>query len=225
MPTTFEHPVPLLGRHAEADCAACHIEGQAVADDCAACHQPPTEPHFGDQCEQCHTPEGFALAAMPDTFQHPIPLLGAHEAADCAACHQDGQAVGQECRDCHQPPSTPHFGANCDVCHQPIGWNESADPFVSAASAMAHPLAGNEPCLRCHDEGGLVPRPEDHLGRPQETCVACHEEGAAAPAVPHEVEGREECLMCHAVDSPVKPAPEDHEGRLEDQCLACHISG
>ena len=89
---------------------------------------------------------------------------------------------------------------------------------------MAHSLEGSEPCLRCHDEGGLAPRPEDHLGRPQETCTVCHEPGEVAPDVPHELTGLDQCLLCHAVDSQVKPAPENHEGRTEEGCLVCHAS-
>jgi hypothetical protein len=41
------------------------------------------------------------------------------------------------------------------------------------------------------------------------------------PAVPHPVEGREDCLACHDIGQ-VKPFPEDHAGRTSDSCVMCH---
>ncbi len=41
------------------------------------------------------------------------------------------------------------------------------------------------------------------------------------PLIPHTLEGRESCLMCHQIGGDI-PLPEDHEGRTEDLCLTCH---
>ena len=41
------------------------------------------------------------------------------------------------------------------------------------------------------------------------------------PAVPHPIEGREDCLICHDIGQ-IQPFPADHEGRANDTCLACH---
>jgi hypothetical protein len=41
------------------------------------------------------------------------------------------------------------------------------------------------------------------------------------PAVPHPVEGLEDCLACHGPDEDY-PFPEDHEGRGNELCLVCH---
>jgi hypothetical protein len=47
-------------------------------------------------------------------------------------------------------------------------------------------------------------------------------EPAAGPAaIPHPLEGREDCLLCHKLDG-VKPFPADHEGRTSETCQACH---
>jgi hypothetical protein len=44
------------------------------------------------------------------------------------------------------------------------------------------------------------------------------------PAVPHPVEGREDCLACHDAGQ-MQPVPEDHEGRDNDSCTMCHEAG
>jgi len=43
------------------------------------------------------------------------------------------------------------------------------------------------------------------------------------PAIPHTLEGRTDCLMCHKTgigDAPAVPA--DHAGRTSDICQTCH---
>ena len=99
-------------------------------------------------------------------------------------------------------------------------------------------------CFRCHDgehvaaEGSSVPR----------DCTACHslprpllaEEtapspalavsaeqpvsaGHVVPALSHEVEGREQCLMCHQTGA--LAVPKSHEGIANEACTACHEAG
>jgi predicted CXXCH cytochrome family protein len=40
-------------------------------------------------------------------------------------------------------------------------------------------------------------------------------------AVPHVLEGRGDCLMCHAADA-FAPFPSDHRARGNDLCALCH---
>jgi hypothetical protein len=44
------------------------------------------------------------------------------------------------------------------------------------------------------------------------------------PAVPHPMEGREDCLACHDTGQD-EPFPEDHVGRTNDSCTLCHEPG
>ncbi len=86
-------------------------------------------------------------------------------------------------------------------------------------------------CGVCHDK--IVARPanfpqvdlKQHGG--QSACVTCHSPHdprvAAPPAVPHSLEGRADCLLCHQAGG-IKPFPEDHEGRTSSSCLICHGS-
>ena len=50
--------------------------------------------------------------------------------------------------------------------------------------------------------------------------VAC---GTGAPAIPHVVEGRGDCLACHAQGEQGAPKiPADHTGLPNNRCQACH---
>lgn len=43
----------------------------------------------------------------------------------------------------------------------------------------------------------------------------------AAPHIPHKLDDRQNCLLCHGLGASV-PFPADHSGRGNDSCLACH---
>lgn len=97
---------------------------------------------------------------------------------------------------------------------------------------VQHDLEGRAACLMCHTPGAMEPVPdvpESHAGRPDETCLWCHAADAAIQTkdpkvIPHELEGRAACLMCHTPGAmePVPDAPADHEGRTDEYCTLCH---
>jgi mono/diheme cytochrome c family protein len=45
--------------------------------------------------------------------------------------------------------------------------------------------------------------------------------GGAVPEVPHSLEGRADCLLCHDTGG-IRPFPPNHAGRGIDVCLVCH---
>jgi hypothetical protein len=170
----FQHPVRLEGAHASLDCTACHSGGQKLVYDCAACHQPPSEPHFGTDCKQCHNTTTFADATIsPD--QHTPPLVGAHARAQCSLCHPAGQPSPEYvCSNCHKPPEN-HFAQPCDTCHTPEGWAQSASALAQAAPKIPHPTqAPMDECLTCHGEGKTQPAPANHKDFVKEQCTLCH---------------------------------------------------
>jgi hypothetical protein len=230
----FPHPIELEGKHAEAWCHDCHAGERKPQFECANCHEAP-EPHFGEVCEDCHTPAGFEGADLGD-FEHPMPLENAHASADCSDCHVEGTEPTSDCSGCHQPPSD-HYGPNCADCHTPTSFVDARLP------AELHPieLAGahlTASCEGCHAEGQETPeyvcsncheRPENHL--PGE-CDVCHSpEGFAqsasflvrlAPVITHDLVGRDGCLLCHDPEGQVKPAPSNHSVYANEQCSLCH---
>ena len=94
-----------------------------------------------------------------------------------------------------------------------------------------HDMAGKDNCAMCHAEGvmGATKMPASHEGRDQKSCVACHsadsplQSGTAPPAIPHDLEGKDNCAMCHAegVMGATK-MPESHGDGVAGQCVACH---
>jgi hypothetical protein len=169
------HPVELVGGHAQADCAGCHQGGnfdQKVSTECADCHEPPTETHYGQVCQDCHTPANFQDARIPD---HPIALEGYHKNAPCAGCHADGQAAPEyTCSNCHERPEN-HLPGECSICHTPKGWTESISFVVDLTPPISHGLDAKENCLACHDLAGEIkPAPCNHGDYINEQCVLCH---------------------------------------------------
>jgi hypothetical protein len=231
----FQHPVALEGNHATLDCMACHSAGFDLTYECAACHKPPSEPHFGEQCEDCHTPEGFEQVEA-EAVEHPVALIGKHATLDCMACHSEGFDLTYDCAACHQPPSEPHFGEQCEDCHTPEGF-EQVD-----ATAIQHPvpLEANHAtldCMACHSAGFDLTfdcaechePPENHF---EAGCEACHNpEGwvesvtsalGEVPEIPHPTEGMDDCLVCHDPDEGSVKAPASHKAYSVEQCTFCH---
>lgn len=97
---------------------------------------------------------------------------------------------------------------------------------------VTHDLEGKSNCLMCHAPGVMEPVPdipESHKGRSVETCLWCHGPQSdmvtkGAPLIPHDLEGKANCLMCHAagVMPQVPDIPENHEGRTVEMCQWCH---
>lgn len=56
---------------------------------------------------------------------------------------------------------------------------------------------------------------------PLETPTPAAHAGLAA-AIPHPLEGRENCLLCHDIGDTIRPMPADHVGRPNASCLNCH---
>ncbi len=234
----FPHPIELEGKHAEVWCHNCHAGVRKPEYVCSNCHEPPMEPHFGQTCEDCHTPVGFEQATLAD-FEHPVALVGAHADLACSMCHTAGEDLTYECANCHQPPSETHFGPNCQDCHTPEGFKGATLP----PELHPVPLIGahqRATCDVCHAAGQRVPEyvctnchrpPENHLPG---TCETCHTpEGWAqsasqivnlAPEIPHDLDGRSDCLLCHDPAGQIKPAPATHDDYINEQCMLCHKS-
>ena len=101
-------------------------------------------------------------------------------------------------------------------------------PAPGNSLSVPHEVDGRTSvCLTCHGASGLVPAPADHAGRSNRGCLACHKApvrtgGAPGiPLVPHELQGKDQCLVCHG-ENGMLPAPAGHAGRPRETCLQCH---
>jgi hypothetical protein len=206
-------------------CADCHSDVAFGSDDSSFC-----------ATSSCHG-QAWPLVDLDAAFPHPIPLEGKHAEVWCHDCHEGVKKPEYQCANCHQPPGESHFGPDCEDCHTPTSFKEATIP----PELHPVPLVGahqRATCDVCHAEGKRVPEyvcsnchrpPENHL---EGTCDTCHTpEGwtesaaslvAQAPQIPHTLDGRDDCLLCHEPTGQVKPAPANHKDFINEQCTVCH---
>jgi hypothetical protein len=211
-------------------CFRCHdgkhlsAEGQSIRLHCNICHSVPVTVGANDRPPQ-----------MPVvTLQEPDSHLESNFMADhrfqangdCVSCHGEIEFGSDD----------SSFCAN-SACHGQK-W-----PSVELDAAFPHPidLEGKHAEVWCHSC-------HDGLRKPSYECANCHQspsqthfsttcgdchaptgwtESAVAiltrsPQIPHALDGREDCLLCHDPAGQVQPAPTDHKGRVNAQCGLCH---
>lgn len=213
-------------------------------DNCGFCHQPEAglkpsprnHADFGnDGCRACHGDGGTLEAGVLQQARPLGPSIphGVQGREDCLQCHQPGGGV--------RPAPVSHQGLSreaCTLCHQAVAGAPAsvASPVASPYPAIPHAIEGREDCLACHQAGGGVrPAPLDHGWITSSTdCRNCHVSAiggapsapsgpAAYPAIPHPLEGRQDCLACHQAGAGLQPSPLDHAWMTSSgDCRNCH---
>ncbi len=248
-PATFDHNATqfaLDGAHRAVNCQSCHGDGvyRGKPTTCVSCHQAKfdatTQPNhrtvgYSTLCQTCHT----SAAWKPANFDHALtrfPLIGAHRATACAACHSDGVFRGKPttCVSCHQATfdattapnhRTSGYSTTCETCHGQTGWK----PATFDHALTRFPLNGAHratSCISCHGDGV-------YRGKPT-TCVSCHQAKFDATTQPnHRTSGiPTTCESCHSVVG-WKPATFDHAAtrfplvgaHRATSCISCHGDG
>ncbi|MFZ5619161.1 MAG: cytochrome c3 family protein, partial [Pseudomonadota bacterium] len=124
---------PIEGRHREADCESCHVNGvfEGTPQLCRACHngtlapgKPSRHIRSNNNCEDCHSSVGWTEVR----FDH-SGVTGA-----CASCHDGRTAAGKS--DGHISTS-----ADCGECHSTANW----------ASARFDHAGVTGSCFSCHN--------------------------------------------------------------------------
>jgi hypothetical protein len=132
--TRFDHDLsrfPLIGMHAVAPCAECHLDRVYTNTpvDCISCHGTDDEHQgaLGEDCGSCHNPNSWTRWSFDHDRQTEYPLLGKHKQISCRSCHvkpakqhQDVQSPSR-CVACHLADDVHggSFGSSCEQCHQP----------------------------------------------------------------------------------------------------------
>jgi len=218
-------------------CLDCHQELHldATLTECDACHITPHDPAPSMACSNCHQ----STVAWQDVGAeaHPVALEGKHAEASCFACHTGTLAAeagtDMACADCHEPPDANHYGSECQACH-------TTDSFANAQFEHPTHLTGAHeaaPCDGCHVTPGQPPAqecsdchdaPANHVTG---ACGDCHTtEGwvesariaQIASTIPHDLDGKADCLMCHDPEGNIVPALSNHVGYQNEQCTLCH---
>jgi hypothetical protein len=188
-------PGPLAEAHGklEAECSHCHeaFSRQSQSRLCLDCHKEIARDrdsqvrYHGRQaearaqdCRFCHTDhkgrDADIVMLDRDSFDHDktnYPLLDAHKAVPCVACHVQKTAfhrTASTCFDCHKAvePHKGKLGERCESCHSPTQWRKTI-PFDHSKTNFALEGAHRAvACQTCH-----VGEIYKDLGR---TCASCH---------------------------------------------------
>lgn len=129
---------PLRGGHARLPCTQCHANAvfTDVGKNCDDCHADIHLRKFGSDCAQCHVAQSWSTSrAQVRNHNNLFPLIGAHAAVECEACHKavvGGQyRVLPYCSTCHlaefRKATNPNhqaqgFSLNCETCHSQDRW-------------------------------------------------------------------------------------------------------
>jgi len=122
---TFNHPWPLLGKHAQLSCNQCHWRGRGLSPDCTTCHtRPAGEPMATLPCSACHQKEQEVKPIASCVSCHPnrseLHLKPTHSATDCTLCHLPHQwsvSKREVCYSCHPDKSNHYAQGVCRDCH------------------------------------------------------------------------------------------------------------
>lgn len=213
-PDAFDHGTtgfPLRGAHGTVTCEGCHRRGlDGLTSSCSACHHDPHGGLNGMSCDRCHDERSWALARNLQAHEGTrFPLIGAHAAVQCEACHRPRRAeplsaTPTECRVCHlrdfRRARPDHQGAGfvaCGQCHTPNGFRGAS------YTHRAYVLDGRHAFQRC---------------------TACHT-GAVFAGL---AQGGNDCFSCHQADynrtATIGGAVPNHPANnFPTTCLACHV--
>lgn len=114
---------------------------------------------------------------------------------------------------------------NCQACHGAGG----VRPYPAD-----HAGRSNDICLGCHEAlpaptATPTPPPAPTVAPSLSPTTTAATSDTATPragmvgvtGIPHSLEGRSDCLLCHGAGS-AKPYPPDHAGRANETCTVCH---
>ncbi|MFA6128912.1 MAG: hypothetical protein WC699_16555 [Bacteroidales bacterium] len=198
----------LAGQHKAINCRSCHksLEFATSKKECLDCHSDLHEGTLGPDCSRCHTPKSWIVENISEIHrQGRFPLIGAHQLADCRACHISGSTrrfdpLGIDCYDCHKA----NYLATSKPNHQQAGFSTNCVQCHKAGSAGW--LAGNI-------EHSFFPLTAGH----DISCTLCHTNGSYSKITA-------ECFSCHATDYNAAKDPDHQHLNLSHNCLDCHTT-
>ena len=123
------------------------------------------------------------------------------------------------------PPAIPHAladptsfgGQTCLTCHNEGGW---VPKFAAYAPITPHPELEN--CVQCHVAAGdASPFRPTMFERPAPPPIRQAALPGSPPAIPHDLQMRDNCLACHAGPWAVREIRSTHPERVN--CRQCHV--
>jgi hypothetical protein len=185
--------------------------GQTVSSACLTCHYPAQVAPPPPGTDTAAAAQNQRQPLLPATVTHPV-----QGRENCAACHMPG-APGAGAPGGLGMPEDHRGRANesCLGCHAVSGAATPASP------APAPPPAGSTPAPGAQPSGQPTVAPVQPTAAPAQP-------GGGPAAIPHPVQGREQCSTCHTAGGPGAGSPgglgmpADHQGRPDASCAGCH---
>jgi hypothetical protein len=236
--TKFDHDktqFPLLGKHDDTKCEACHIGGVSgpnaklkMEKTCVSCHRKDDQEkghkgRYGDKCETCHQETGWKKTKFDHDRDTKYLLAGKHRETKCDACHRPEkgaiyqQKLASTCVSCHKADDKHkgQLGDKCESCHRETSWK--VDKFDHNKSHF--PLTGGHvqvECKKCHTTTAFHDAPK--------TCNGCHSKDDV-----HKRRFGTTCETCHSTRT-WKSWDFDHSktrfplerAHQKVECYACH---
>jgi hypothetical protein len=206
----------------------------------AAAQAPDVNPHgkLEWECSTCHRAEGWTPVRITKAFDHGkkgFPLVGAHAAAPCRACHVslDFRGADRNCVACHKDVHQGELGMDCSRCHTPRSFLDRS-AMVRAHRETRFPLTGahiSADCESCH-----APTGQGHLTFVSLSgdCVQCHLASFQTAQNPNHQAGGfpTDCNQCHSTAAwPLARFSHVNTGfpltgaHLAVPCMSCHGDG
>lgn len=184
---------PLVHKHADLPCRACHTNGVVEKNTSMTCHSCHAnhDVHLGrngKQCDSCHSPLEWKRVNFDHAQKTGFPLMGHHKTLACTNCHVGAltDPLPRDCASCHAADDI-HKNSDmkmCATCHVPDNWkiiNRFDHHFTT------FPLVGLHNVVACQ---------------------SCHIGNQFAGT-------KTDCVSCHKQD-------DHHKGALGTQCQTCH---
>jgi hypothetical protein len=234
----------LEGQHTTVNCKQCHtsLVFSEAKTNCSACHADLHNTTVGNDCARCHTPKSWIVTNITEMHQRSrFPLLGAHNTADCSACHTSAsnlefQPLGITCYDCHktnyESTTNPNhrqsgLSTDCVQCHRidAFEWNSTGFNHDFFPLSAGHQI---NDCAACHKSNVFEPLSPE--------CYSCHQTDFQSATNPkhNQPDFSTVCTQCHTTNPDWKPARFDihdagyfpiysgsHKGEWES-CTDCH---
>ena len=206
----------------DATCATCHTVSNPGGSDntsfCSnsACHGSQWK-YIGlnaPKIRELSAPPQVPATGTPAAIPHPVSPT-----TNCLLCHAAGKVRPF-------PANHASFTVDmCTTCHKATLTEGVAGPTPTAQpSAPAAPTATRTVAIPSPTVGPATPTVAATPSLPATSAATSPTAAAAggAPAIPHTLAGRDNCLQCHDPAGGIKPAPKDHIGRTNDTCQLCH---
>ncbi len=234
----------LKGSHDGVNCVTCHptLVFSAAKQECISCHTDMHQETVGVDCARCHTTNDWIVTNITEIHQESrFPLLGAHNTADCDACHKSSslllfEPLGVECVDCHldkyEATTSPNhiendYSTDCYECHKMNAFSWTGTNYTHSFFPLVDGHAIGD-CAKCHTD------PKDYSNISPE-CFSCHETDYNAAKIPDHVQSglSTTCTDCHTLSVDWRPADfsehdvlfpiysGSHQGQW-NSCADCH---